>query len=75
MTRLKSLGRVCQYDAIAGNGFILPDEGGGKIPFSYHDIQSNGYRALDEGERVEFVAVKAKRGVVAEKVLSFSVSC
>jgi cold shock CspA family protein len=62
------IGTVCYYNAISGNGFLVSGKELGKIPFSYHAIQLDGYRSLEEGERVGYMAVKTNQGVVAAKI-------
>ena len=57
-----STGNVIQFNDIIGNGFILPDDGSGKIFVSYREIKKNGYKILNEGQKVQFQINKANNG-------------
>ncbi|MBO7342535.1 MAG: cold shock domain-containing protein [Alistipes sp.] len=46
-------GKVKWFDSKKGYGFILPDEGG-EIFVHYTGIIAEGFKALTEGQRVEF---------------------
>lgn len=55
--------------AIRDLGFITPD-GGGKDAFVHHTaIQADGFRTLEEGERVEMTVVEGTKGPAAEEVV------
>jgi cold shock protein len=61
-------GTVKWFNAEKGFGFITPD-GGGKDVFVHHTaIQTNGYRSLDENQRVSFEVVQGPKGPQAEQV-------
>ena len=61
-------GTVKFFNATKGYGFITP-ENGEKDCFVHHTaIQSDGFRSLAEGERVEFEIVQGQKGPAAEKV-------
>jgi CspA family cold shock protein len=47
-------GVVRFYNDIVGYGFIDPDIGTYILKVSYKDIKINGYRLLNEGQRVQF---------------------
>jgi len=50
-------------------GFIRPDEGG-KDVFCHHSaIQSEGYRTLKEGQKVEFLIERGQKGPQASDVV------
>lgn len=62
-------GTVKWFSAEKGYGFIAPD-GGGKDIFVHHTaIQMDGYKKLDEGDRVSFDPVKGNKGPQAEGVV------
>jgi CspA family cold shock protein len=50
-----------------GYGFIAVD-GGQDVFVHYSAIQSDGYRSLDEGQRVEFEVAQGPKGPQADAV-------
>jgi cold shock protein len=61
-------GTVKWFNDAKGFGFITP-ENGEKDCFVHHTaIESDGFRSLAEGERVEFEIVQGQKGPAAEKV-------
>lgn len=60
-------GKVKWFNAEKGFGFI-EREGGDDVFVHFSAIQSSGYKALDEGQVVEFDIVKGDRGLQAENV-------
>ena len=61
-------GTVKWFNDAKGYDFITP-ENGEKDCFVHHTaIQSDGFRSLAEGERVEFEIVQGQKGPAAEKV-------
>ena len=61
-------GTVKWFNADKGFGFITQDEGGADIFVHFSAIQSNGFRTLDENQRVEFEVVQGPKGPQAEQV-------
>ncbi|RKY17685.1 MAG: cold-shock protein [Planctomycetota bacterium] len=65
---MRSTGTVKWFNDTKGFGFITP-EGGGEDCFVHHSaIQSDGFRSLAEGDRVEYDTVAGKKGPAAENV-------
>ncbi len=69
---MRTTGTVKWFNDQKGFGFITPDEGE-KDCFVHHSaIQSDGFRSLNEGDRVEFDLVQGTKGPAAEKVVRLS---
>jgi len=63
----RTTGTVKWFNASKGYGFIARD--GGEDVFVHHSaIQSEGYRTLEEGERVEFEVEPGDKGPKATNV-------
>ena len=61
-------GTVKWFNAEKGFGFITVDGGGADVFVHYSTIQTNGFRSLDENQRVEFDIVQGPKGQQAENV-------
>lgn len=61
-------GTVKWFNADKGFGFICPDDGGKDLFVHYSEIQGNGFRSLDENNRVEFEVQQTDRGPQATGV-------
>jgi CspA family cold shock protein len=62
-----SVGRVKWFDQRRGFGFIL-DSGGRDVFVHFSVIEGEGFRKLEEGERVEYQAVERPNGWCATLV-------
>ena len=61
-------GTVKWFKNEKGFGFISQDDG--EDVFVHHSsIQADGYKSLNEGDRVEFQVVKGEKGLKAENVV------
>ena len=60
-------GAVKWFNNEKGYGFIAVD-GGQDVFVHYSAIQSDGYRSLDEGQRVEFEVAQGPKGPQADAV-------
>ena len=65
---MRITGRVKWFDAQKGYGFI-EREGQQDVFVHFSAIQMDGYRALDDGEEVEFDIVEGDRGPQATNVV------
>jgi CspA family cold shock protein len=60
-------GTVKWFNSEKGFGFITP-ENGADVFVHYSEIQSSGYRTLNEGDKVEFEITQGKKGQQASAV-------
>lgn len=62
------IGTVKWFNAEKGYGFIESDEGG-DVFVHFSAIQGDGFKTLDEGQRVEYELVEGNRGPQAANVV------
>jgi cold shock protein len=60
-------GTVKWFNSEKGYGFIAVD-GGEDVFVHFSAIEMDGYKALDDGQRVEFEIAQGQKGPQAEKV-------
>jgi cold shock protein len=61
-------GTVKWFNGEKGYGFITQDNGGPDVFCHYSSIQTEGFRTLEEGQKVEFETKKGPKGLQAENV-------
>ena len=61
-------GTVKWFNAEKGFGFIAQEDGGDDVFVHYSAIQSQGYKSLDENQKVEFDVTQGPKGPQAEYV-------
>jgi cold shock protein len=61
-------GIVKWFNGEKGYGFITPDGGAADVFVHYSAIQTNGYRTLEENQRVEFDVQQGNKGPQAANV-------
>lgn len=61
-------GTVKWFNGEKGYGFITPEEGA-DVFVHYSEIQSSGFRTLNEGDKVEFEITQGKKGQQASAVI------
>ena len=67
---MRTTGTVKWFNADKGFGFIVRDDGE-KDVFCHHSaIQGEGFKALEEGAKVEFDVVQGQKGPAAENVVT-----
>jgi CspA family cold shock protein len=63
------IGTVKWFNASKGFGFI-EQQGGEDVFVHYSALQSEGYRSLEEGQRVEFSVERGPKGLQATNVVA-----
>jgi CspA family cold shock protein len=61
-------GTVKWFNSEKGFGFISVDGGGSDVFVHYSAIMMDGYKALEEGQRVEFQVTQGQKGPQADGV-------
>jgi CspA family cold shock protein len=61
-------GTVKWFNDSKGFGFIAQDEGGEDVFVHHSAIQSDGYRTLAEGQKVQYEITKENKGLRAANV-------
>ena len=61
-------GTVKWFNEKKGFGFITPDGGGDDLFVHHTNIQMDGYRALNDGQKVEYEATPGRKGPEATNV-------
>jgi CspA family cold shock protein len=62
-------GTVKWFNAEKGFGFIQQDGGGPDVFAHYSNIQTQGFRELQEGQRVSFDVTQGQKGPQAENIV------
>lgn len=66
---MSTTGTVKWFNAEKGFGFITTDEGQ-DVFVHFSAIQAEGYKTLNEGQRVSFEVASSERGPQAENVVA-----
>ena len=61
-------GTVKWFNQDKGYGFITPDGGSDDVFVHFTGIVGEGFKSLEEGDRVSFEATRGKKGMQAENV-------
>jgi len=61
-------GTVKWFSDKKGYGFIVPDEGGEDLFIHHSNIEMDGYRSLQEGQKVAYEPAQGRKGPEATKV-------
>ncbi|WP_395305608.1 RNA chaperone/antiterminator CspA [Enterobacter sp. ECC-019] len=66
----KMTGLVKWFNSEKGFGFITPTDGSKDVFVHFSAIQSNAYKTLDEGQKVEFSIENGAKGPAAGNVVT-----
>jgi CspA family cold shock protein len=61
-------GTVKWFNNEKGYGFIQQQDGGDDVFVHFSEIQTEGYRSLTEGQKVEFEITRGSKGLQASTV-------
>ena len=64
----RKTGIVKWFDGGKGFGFITPDDGSTDLFVHFSEISGDGFKSLDENDRVEFTTGQGQKGPQAQQV-------
>jgi cold shock protein len=64
----KQTGTVKWFNEAKGFGFIAQDGGGADVFAHFRDIEGNGFKTLQENQRVEFEVKQGQKGPQAASI-------
>ena len=65
----RQTGTVKWFSDKKGFGFIIPEQGGEDLFVHYSEIEGDGFRTLEENDRVEFTVGHTDKGPTAQEVI------
>lgn len=63
-------GTVKWFNNSKGYGFIAPDDGTEDVFVHFSAVQEEGFKTLNEGQKVQYEAVRGLKGLQAAKVVA-----
>ena len=66
--RNMATGTVKWFNAEKGYGFITPEDGSKDLFVHFSGIEGEGYKSLNEGQKVEYEASQGQKGPQASRV-------
>jgi CspA family cold shock protein len=67
-----ALGKVKWFNSAKGFGFITPDDGSNDVFAHYSEIQSTGFKNLDENQAVQYEVTQGAKGLQATNIRTYS---
>ncbi|BCB08367.1 cold-shock protein [Vreelandella venusta] len=61
-------GTVKWFNETKGYGFISPDDGGDDLFAHFSEIQAEGFKTLQDGQKVSFEVTQGKKGLQASNI-------
>jgi cold shock protein len=68
-SKLRETGTVKWFNDAKGFGFISRENGQGDVFVHFRSIEGNGFKSLQEGQKVEFIVTQGQKGLQADKVV------
>jgi len=65
-----AIGTVKWFSNSKGYGFLSPDEGGEDVFAHFSAIQMDGYKTLNEGQKVQFEITEGPKGLQAANIMA-----
>ena len=65
-------GTVKWFNDTKGYGFISPDDGGDDLFAHFSEIQAEGFKTLQDGQKVSFEVTQGKKGLQASNIKQIS---